>query len=279
MNNRIYRNVKRMVLALLIYVFFVAYAAGPIDYSDYRNSVYHMDKHYRPIDRQKTKLLSDNDYARMWNINRADWQRYRQLMRGPRGFWTPNLDPLTVLGVHANSARERKRIALIQVKLEYQRLQNELAYDRVYYQVGQQLFANQQQRSAAMPYTHSTNNKQLFKTISRTNNHLPTTTERILLFVSLVNCHACETMALESLQRINMQKNLGLDIYFVNANVADKQKISAWAKKIGVNIEAIKTNKVSLNYDQGIFSRLVLANKTLPVSLRKTAMTIIAQEN
>ena len=68
--------------------------------------------------------------ASTWGISRADYSRYRELMRGRRGVWSPEADPLLVLGAHARSAEERRRLAEAFVMAEHRRVEGELAFER-----------------------------------------------------------------------------------------------------------------------------------------------------
>ncbi|KID12115.1 conserved protein, ly exported, partial [Rhodobacteraceae bacterium PD-2] len=45
-----------------------------------------------------TSRVSDEQQARDWGLHTEEWARYRQLMQGPLGIFSPNLDPLTALG-------------------------------------------------------------------------------------------------------------------------------------------------------------------------------------
>ncbi|MEI4788683.1 TIGR03759 family integrating conjugative element protein, partial [Pseudomonas aeruginosa] len=77
--------------------------------------------------KQKT---SQSDLAQEWGLNQQEWTRYQTLMQGPRGVYSPGIDPLTALGIEARSAEERRRYADLQVQAERRRVEKELAYQR-----------------------------------------------------------------------------------------------------------------------------------------------------
>ncbi len=54
---------------------------------------------------------SQSDLAQEWGLNQQEWTRYQTLMQGPRGVYSPGIDPLTALGIEARSAEERRRYA------------------------------------------------------------------------------------------------------------------------------------------------------------------------
>ena len=82
----------------------------------------------------------DERQAREWGLQPEEWARYRQLMQGPLGVYSPQLDPLTALGIEARSEEERRRYAELQVQAEARRVGKTLAYQRAYDAAWQRLF-------------------------------------------------------------------------------------------------------------------------------------------
>lgn len=68
--------------------------------------------------------------AKVWGLTDDEWAKFERLQRGPRQYWSPQLDPLTTLGVEADSDQERQRYAELQVRLEAKRAERELAYQK-----------------------------------------------------------------------------------------------------------------------------------------------------
>lgn len=60
-------------------------------------------------------------------------------MDGPLGVYSPNLDPLTALGIEARSDEERRRFAELQVVAEARRIEKTLTYQRAYDEAWQRL--------------------------------------------------------------------------------------------------------------------------------------------
>ena len=81
--------------------------------------------------------------AAEWGITREDYARYRELMRGRRGVWSPEADPLLVLGAHARTAEERRRLAEAFVVAEHGRVEGELAFEREVQAAWARLFPGQ----------------------------------------------------------------------------------------------------------------------------------------
>lgn len=77
-----------------------------------------------------TGVLSAQQQAQQWGLSDSDWSRYQTLMEGDRGIMSPGLDPLTALGVETDNSAERRRLAELWVRHEYQRSEKELAFQR-----------------------------------------------------------------------------------------------------------------------------------------------------
>lgn len=67
-----------------------------------------------------------------WNLTTEEWQRFEHLMNGLLGVYSPDIDPLTALGIEARSDEERLRYAHQQVQTEALRVEKLLAYQRAY---------------------------------------------------------------------------------------------------------------------------------------------------
>jgi hypothetical protein len=75
---------------------------------------------------------------RRWGLDERDWLQYQWLVEGPRGLWTPHLDPLLVLGIHAPTEPERQRYAQAFVDMEQERLHLELRFQETVNQILEQ---------------------------------------------------------------------------------------------------------------------------------------------
>ncbi len=68
----------------------------------------------------------DERQAREWGLHPEEWARYRQLMQGPLGIYSPQLDPLTALGIEARSEEERRRYLVESLFLNSVTYENEM---------------------------------------------------------------------------------------------------------------------------------------------------------
>ena len=79
---------------------------------------------------QQSQANKTAEQGKQWGISGEEYQRYQQLMDGPRGTQSPGLDPLTALGIEAQSDAERKKYAEQWVKQEFVRTEKELKFQR-----------------------------------------------------------------------------------------------------------------------------------------------------
>lgn len=265
-------SLKIMILIVALSQFWATVSAGRHENIKENHSRYKSSGEKFSVQSDSGVRLTDNQYASLWNITLADWQRYKFLMKGPRGIWSPKLDPLTVLGIHASSEAERRRIALIQVKIEHKRLEKELAYDRTYYQVGREYFG----KGMLIDFAKLQHRIDLARKTSIKNQQQVNlqTGDRLLLFVALKSCQPCNQASYYALDRVRGKKGIGVDIFFVGSGSNDKKQIQRWAKHIGISAMAIEQGNVSLNYDSGTFKQLVNGSRKLPLLLHKRGASL-----
>jgi integrating conjugative element protein (TIGR03759 family) len=92
----------------------------------------------------------DERQAREWGLQPEEWARYRQLMQGPLGVYSPQLDPLSRRWASRPAAEEeRRRYAELQVQAEARRVGKTLAYQRAYDAAWQRLFPGHAAREPA----------------------------------------------------------------------------------------------------------------------------------
>ncbi|WP_416359250.1 TIGR03759 family integrating conjugative element protein [Ectopseudomonas khazarica] len=191
---------------------------------------------------------ADEQHARDWGLKLEEWTRYRDLMLGPLGVYSPHIDPLTALGIEARSDQERQRYAELQVTAEAQRVEKLLAYQRAYDDAWQRLHAD-------MPRVILPDAGPAFSPV------LPATSGRLVLFVEDA-CPACDQAALK-LQAAGR----AFDIYVVDSG-DDDARIRAWAKRIGIEPAKVRSGQVTLNHDAGRWVSLGLSGD-LPAVVRQ----------
>ena len=187
-----------------------------------------------PLVRQESAA----DQAKAWGLTDDEWATFERLQTGPRHYWSPQLDPLTTLGVEANSDQERRRYAELQVRLEARRADRELAYQKAYTAAWARLFPGLQ------PVLGMSNDAGL------------SSSRRTALFVE-DHCAAC----VSSLQQW-LQAGAHLDVYLVGSQGNDA-RLRQWAKGAGITAGQVSGGQVTLNHDRGRWFALG-ASRPLP---------------
>ncbi|AVL80640.1 TIGR03759 family integrating conjugative element protein [Klebsiella oxytoca] len=183
------------------------------------------------------RSLTTQQQATVWGITPEEWQRYLMLKQQVRGVWSPGLDPLTTLGIEADTDHERQRFAELLVRQEYQRLEKELAFQRAYDAAWQRLYPG------LTP----------LKTTS-------TSTARVSLFVQ-EHCPPCD-----SLLRTLLAQQRPLDIWLVGSE-GDDNRVRRWAMAHGIDAKLVGKHSITLNHDAGRW--LLLGQSKIPVALER----------
>lgn len=92
-----------------------------------------------PIEQQRS-------LAKVWSLESKDYHHYLWLMQNtPNSFYyaDKHLDPSWILGFNASSDEERKKYAVIAIQNERTRIEKELVFQRVFYEVQQALHPNE----------------------------------------------------------------------------------------------------------------------------------------
>lgn len=195
---------------------------------------------------------SQTELAREWGLTSQEWTRYQTLMAGPRGIYSPGLDPLTALGIEAKSEEERRRYAELQVQAERQRIDKELAYQRAYDQAFARLFPNEKVIQISSNPTSSTGSGSVTALKG---------TGRLAVFVK-DSCTAC----IARVKDLQTQKQ-SFDLYFVGSQ-GDDEKIRRWAILAGVEPTSVRNRQITLNHDAGRWLGLGLGGE-LPAVVRE----------
>lgn len=202
-----------------------------------------------------------------WNLTTEEWQRFEQLMDGPLGIYSPNIDPLTALGIEARSDEERLRYARLQVQAEAQRVEKLLAYQRAYDAAWQQQFPglpvllDETQASDTLsatlrglkPVQASGTNRLLLSQAA--------SSARLAVFVE-DNCPACET----AIQKLQVEGQ-AFDLYMVGSEAEDS-RIRTWARQSGIQPDKVRAGHITLNHDSGRWQALGLSGG-LPAIVRE----------
>ncbi|WAH55497.1 TIGR03759 family integrating conjugative element protein [Pseudomonas silvicola] len=164
--------------------------------------------------------------AQAWGLTDDEWAKFEHLQSGPRHYWSPQLDPLTTLGVEAESDQERQRYAELQVRLEAKRAERELAYQQAYTAAWARLFPGLQPVQGMSSADNTSTNT------------------RYALFVE-EQCSACQTRASQL-----AKQGVQLDVYLVGSQGKD-DVLRHWARQAGITAAQVSSGQITLNHDRG----------------------------
>ncbi|PQK77194.1 TIGR03759 family integrating conjugative element protein [Pantoea ananatis] len=196
-----------------------------------------------PLQENTSSSLNTQQQAQQWGLSDSDWSRYQTLMKGERGIMSPGLDPLTALGVETDNSAERRRLAELWVKHEYQRTEKELAFQRDVNAAWLRLY----------PETLAVNMGANAAGIAHD------TQGRLALFLK-ENCSRCDARLAAVLA-----DNRPVDLYLVGIDSDDG--LRAWAVKHNIPVEKVRSRQITLNHDNGLWFRYGMGQ--MPVILQQ----------
>lgn len=201
------------------------------------------------LDMNAMLLLTEHEksLAKQWMLKETDWVKYKQLMSGPRGTWSPGLDPITALGVSEIDQKERKRYAELWIKVESRRAELELAFE-----VERQLAAKKILGDKLL-----VKNTQWIQDWEKNRAEIKT---QVLFFADI----DCKKECKEKFAQVyaSAGRSSRLDIYFINTSSASE--IGKWAAYMKIPPEVVKSRAVTLNFDEGETSRMGINLSDLP---------------
>ena len=228
---------RRLLSAALLSAGVVILTGGPFQASEAaeRGSAAAASRVKQTDIRSSTDTALDEErLARDWGLKAEEWSRYQQLMRGPLGVYSPNLDPLTALGIEARSDEERRRYAELQARAEARRAEKILSYQRAYDAAWRRLYPTLQPVSSPSARSLDTVGKVAF-----TGEH-----GRLAVFVK-DHCPPCD-------ERVKQLQAAGepFDVYMVGSR-NDDARIRQWAMRAGVDPHKVRARTITINHDAG----------------------------
>lgn len=184
---------------------------------------------------------ADIVHAKQWKLTEKEYERYKQILKSPRAYFTPNLDknPLLALALESESEIEKQRYADKWVQIQFEnnikviswQLEVNEAWARAFPGVPRFAYKN----AETSHYAVSNMNKPAAKAgIFSAGNNQPLFEElmqerpRSQLYLAISNCDACIDAFQRQYDLLKKGKYSGLDIHFVGEPT--KEQIIEWAK-------------------------------------------------
>jgi integrating conjugative element protein (TIGR03759 family) len=224
-----------------------------------------------PLDLQSTEVGASalmplqSRYSREpWGLTEPEWTRYLQLMKGIRGSVSQgNISPLEVLGIHAETEKERRDYARRFARMMKEDTERVLAFSKAYADEAAQL-------NAGLPII----DKALMQLVAGVANPdkaiLPG--DRLLLFTRTQSCGECERLLATAVE-LSSQAHAQLDIYFHDATT--DQEIRQWVDQHAIDPDRIKAGTITFNHHRGELSQLAGVTATVPKLMRLRGSTAV----
>ncbi len=196
------------------------------------------------------KELSKNHSVTMQNkmspsdLNIEELERFNEIKKGLRGIQSPNLDPITTLGIEAENDSQRRHYAELWVKQEYERTEKELKFQREVDAAGKRLMPNMLpvNMGNAAGIAHDSGGG-------------------LALFVREADYQRCDAR-LSAVLAVKRH----VDIYLIDNEGSDR-KLRNWAQQHRIAAEQVRERRITLNHDAGRWMRY--GNGIMPVLLQQ----------
>lgn len=240
---------KRITLAVMIMASFGAQAGNSSQTSQSNTAI-----------TQSEQTQSEQKH-KQWGISKDEYSRYEELMKGMRGTVSPdNISPIEVLGIHAESASERRKYARIWADMMEKDAERILAFQRAYDAAwadkGRDIINVEQIRgdvAAAAPAAQPEQNS-------------PGSVKKMIFATSMDGCPRCDDRIQKILTSMLVDQSIQLDIYFSDSKGKDNSVIRQWAVKNNIDAEHLRTRRITLNHGQSLMNDYQLEEAELPVT-------------
>jgi len=223
---------------------------------------------------------TDRTAAQYWGLSLDDYRRYRMLMEGIRGAVSdPRISPIEVLGIHARNDAERRQYAQAFARLVVEDSERILLfqaeYDRAIALLRPRLLAQ-----GAGPATRGADNRSAapaspspVASPRATNTSLAggmsraisvAAGDRLLVFTR-EGCRDCDDLVRRAMPLA--LRGVVVDLYLVGARSGDEAQ--RYARRLALDPAWINDRRVTLNVDDGAFTRALPQQRSLPALVRK----------
>ena len=208
----------------------------------------------RKSEAKKTIFVDLAADAKRWGLDLQEWKRYLEIKKGPRGFWSPNLDPIALLALEARDDQERRYYAKKYAIMQDKRIQDELTTDRYRREWVMEMYADGSAVDTSLLrqedlFGHKSTKPKL--SFANPSNAI-TVGDRFLFFVDI--SITTQDLLNRLMNKLDDLFGVTLDIYVMGAK--SDNDIHQWAKKSGVRADLVNSKLITLNYDNGALKKL-----------------------
>lgn len=178
--------------------------------------------------------------AKLWQLRDEELRKYREIMRGLRGVWTPDIDPILALGIHAENAARKRELARRFVRAQHHRLQAELEFQRLVNEEMEAFYGERPQAKNAASAVASSAAADAEK-------------EFLFLFTPLSCGKQCDQLLRRARRRLSDGADK-LHIYIKGA--IDDDAIRHWALARNIDRHRVFARDITLNHERGEWDAL-----------------------
>lgn len=224
-----------------------------------------------------TNSMDSKANAERWGLTVDEWGRYLEIKKGPRGVWSPNLDPIAMLALEARSDQEARYYATMYAHMQDERIQAELTVDRYRREAVQKIYAGKVNtfNQAVLEKIESKQNEMLSNPMALSNpSDTLTFGDRLLYFVDATITPKDFVQRLMS--RAGENAGINIDIYISGAS--DDSVIKEWARKVNIDPELVRSKAITLNHENGALSKFSSDSSKSQLFLRRAGATFRVQD-
>ncbi|WP_298771683.1 hypothetical protein [uncultured Shewanella sp.] len=205
--------------------------------------------------------VEDKTLAREYQLTDDEMKRYKYLVEHtPRKHWSPNIDPVTLLGIEAKNVNQQKHFAKKWISLQTARQKKEISFEYV----KNQLLIEQYPNSFLKKSYRQIINSKSYAEITPKPIKSQYQKNRTVLFTDINNCNRrCQSYTENVIQASGLSTQL--DIYVLNA--ASETNIENYIQILNISKDRIRDGSITLHRDKGEFNQLTLPNKQLPIAI------------
>jgi len=231
----------KFILLCLVSSLFSVHATTVLNHADIKKE----KRQYEANQKTKEEIRQDLFMREQWKLNKKEWQRYQELMKGVRGSISPaTLSPIEVLGTHARNNAERDKYAKLWAQMIFEDAGRVLAFQKAYNLAFHDLYGH-----IALIDVNQLNLKK--NQINAIHDQ-----DRVLVFIRESSCSKCDAMVRELLL-ITQSLDVQVDLFFVDTkSKQEDEKLRHWASTHIADKERLRSGKITLNHDNGSLFKL-----------------------
>lgn len=172
---------------------------------------------------------ADIVHAKQWKLTEKEYERYKQILKSPRAYFTPNLDknPLLALALESESEIDKQRYADKWIQIQFEnnikiiswQLEVNEAWERAFPGVPRFAYKNPETSHYAVANMNSPAAKpDIFNFASNQSSieDVFKAKPRAQLYLAISNCNGCIDAYQRQYELLKSGKYSGLDIHFVS---------------------------------------------------------------